>query len=140
MVTGRDIVEKTKDISMDQALNTNAGKSTADTVPTLKNISSVITKMGTSELTPEQCCENAGLTLERIYNKLSSLLDAKMLIKTRYDEISVDDNKTQMAAVQITLELRKHIKDKTTVTQVGIFNDPRVVDEAQRVLGMRDRI
>ena len=50
------------------------------------------------------------------------------------------DNRVRLAAITLLLELRKHIKDKSVITQVGIFNDPRVAEEAKWVLKLRDRM
>jgi hypothetical protein len=108
------------------------------TTPSLKSVSKIIDKIAISELSPERCCEDAGITLPLVYSTLGELLVATTTTRNRYGESTHPDNRTRMAAVQLVLELRKHIKDKNVVTQVGIFNDPRVVAEAERVLGLRD--
>lgn len=104
---------------------------------TVKKIDGVVASMAGGDATPEECCDRAGVTLERVYRRLGELLDATMVVKTRYEEMECPDNRTRLAAVQLVLELRKHIKDKNVVTQVGIFNDPKVVEEAERVLRLR---
>ena len=106
-------------------------------LPTLNKIRSVVEVISTTDETPEGCCERAGITLERVYKRLGGLMDAVMIQRSGGAEYEVPDNKTRMVAVQLVLELRKHIKDRNVVTQVGIFNDPKVVAEAERVLGLR---
>jgi len=109
----------------------------ATSQPSIKKIQSVVDNISLGDVTPEECCERAGISLSAVYGRLSELMSSTTVIKTRYDEMEVPDNKTRLAAVTLVLELRKHIKDRGVVTQVGIFNDPRVVAEAERVLGLR---
>ena len=51
-----------------------------------------------------------------------------------------EDNKAQITATVAIFELAKLIKDKSTSVSVGIFNDPAIVSEADRVLGLRNRV
>jgi hypothetical protein len=104
---------------------------------TIKKVEGVVASVSTGDGTPEECCERAGVTLDKVYRRLGELLDATTLVKMGYEQMEVADNRTRMAAVQLILELRRHIKDKSVVTQVGIFNDPKVVEEAERVLRLR---
>ena len=116
----------------------SAIKSPTEKLPSINKIKNIVADMVITDDTPEACCERAGLTLERVYNRLAGLIDAKMVLRSGGAEYEVPDNKTRMVAVQLVLELRRHIKDKSVVTQVGIFNDPKVVAEAERVLRLRD--
>ena len=106
-------------------------------LPSIKKIETVVSKMASGEITPEECCERAGITLDSVYASLSNLMKAEMPVKTRYDFEMFPDNRVRLAAVQLVLELRKHIKDKSVVNQVAIFNDTKVEAEAQRILAMR---
>lgn len=132
----------TKVVTTTVATSTTSVPSTTNTTstPNITKIKDIVASIPDAEMTPEQCCEKAGLTLDVIYSTLAEMMKAETCIKSRNEELWIPDNRTRMAAVALTLELRKHIKDKTTVTQVGIFNDPKVIEEAQRVLALRDRV
>ena len=107
----------------------------------LKKIDQVVTAMELTEKTPEECCEKVGLTLDKVYTRLGQMLDAEAPFNDKYQgAVMYPDNRVRLAAITLILELRKHIKDKSVITQVGIFNDPRVAEEAKRVLKLRDRM
>jgi len=125
---GKDTSESTP--TTESAIPTGA-------IPSINKIKSVVDTISTGDMTPEECCERVGLTLERVYRRLSGLMDAKMVQRSGGAEYEVPDNKTRMVAVQLVLELRRHIKDKTNAVSVGIFNDPRLAEDASRVLSLR---
>jgi hypothetical protein len=148
MVVEDSVTTISSDIPTDATASAPASEPSYSTEKPLsiKKITSVVeaiaTGDATGEKTPEMCCEAAGITLQRVYDRLSDLMDAETFAKDRDgDSICLGpDNRTRMAAVMLILELRKHIKDKNVVTQVGIFNDPQIVAEARRVLALRERM
>lgn len=91
--------------------------------------------------------EKSGVDLVLLYKNLYRIaVGAKLVAKDRDgDPIELgEDNKAQISATALLLELAKHIKDKSVVTNVGIFNDPSVlsekIEDARRVLAMRDNV
>lgn len=107
---------------------------------TIKKIDNEVEKMLQSDMTPEEYCVKAGISLLEVYKTLGNIaLKAVITAKDKYGDVIElgADNRARMSAIALILELNKHIKDKNIVTQVGIFNDP---SEVQRVLGLRARI
>ena len=93
--------------------------------------------------TPLEYIEKAKIDLLAIYKNLGRIaLTAKIMAKDRDGDVFEmgDDNRSQIMATTLLLELAKHIKDKSVVTQVGIFNDPAIVAEANRVLALKNRV
>lgn len=93
--------------------------------------------------TPLEFIEKAGIDLLAIYKGLGYIaLNADIMAKDRDGDVFVlgADNRSRIMASTLLLELAKHIKDKSVITQVGIFNDPKIVEEANRVLALRNKI
>lgn len=93
--------------------------------------------------TPLEYIEKSGIDLLEIYKGLSYIaLHANIMAKDRDGDVFElgADNRSRIMASTLILELAKHIKDKSVVTQVGIFNDPKIVEEANRVLALKNRI
>jgi rRNA processing protein Krr1/Pno1 len=117
--------------------------SQAENPLSIKKATSLVEAITSGTKTPEECSLEAGISLVSLYEELKRLaLSSENTAKDKYGDVVIlgPDNKTRLAAIALLLELHKHIKDKNVVTQVGIFNDPRVVAEADRVLALRDRI
>lgn len=112
------------------------------TPATIPSLNKTIDKIIKSD-TPEEYCRQAGVNLLEIYKELNNIaLNAVVVAKDR-DGDPIDlgaDNRARMSAIALILELNKHIKDKSVVTQVGIFNDPAIVAEANRVLNLRGKL
>jgi hypothetical protein len=127
-----------KDIKMTDILPTIPSKKLS-----LNKIEKIVDAVSVSERTPEEYCVKAGIDLLAVYKTLGEIaLRANITAKDKYGEVIElgADNRARMAAIALILELNKHIKDKNVVTQVGIFNDPRVIEEANRVLGLKNRM
>lgn len=113
-----------------------------DNPPSVTSLNKVVDKIILSD-TPEEYCKRAGIDLLNIYKELNEIaLHADIMAKDRDGDTFVlgADNRARMTAIALILELNKHIKDKSVVTQVGIFNDPNIVAEANRVLNLRGKI
>ena len=107
----------------------------------LSQLNKTVDKIIASD-TPDSYIESAGIDLLEIYKELGNIaLHADIMAKDRDGDTFVlgADNRARMTAIALILELKKHIKDKSVVTQVGIFNDPNIVAEAQRVLALRGK-
>lgn len=92
---------------------------------------------------PLKYIEKAKIDLVCLYQELNKIATgAELYAKDRDGEAIVlgPDNKARISAIALLLELAKHIKDKSTAVSVGIFNDPAIVSEADRVLGLRNRV
>ena len=110
--------------------------------PSIKSLTKTSEKILSSD-TPLEFIEKAGIDLLEIYKGLGDIaLHASIAAKDRDGDI-IDmgpDNRSRIMASTLLLELAKHIKDKSIVTQVGIFNDPKIVEEANRVLALRGKL
>lgn len=107
---------------------------------TLDKIEKSVEKISTTPLTPEEYCVKAGIDLNKIYKELGDIATSAVIVAKDRDGDRIElgaDNKTRLAAIALILELNKHIKDKQVITNVGIFNDPNVLADAQRVLALR---
>ena len=88
--------------------------------------------------------ERNKIDLDKIYVGLYFIaLHAQLVSKDKYGE-AVEmgaDNRSRLMASTILLELAKHLKDKNVVIAQGIFNDPKLVEQAdkdaKRILSMR---
>lgn len=92
---------------------------------------------------PLKYIEKAGIDLVELYKELDRIATKAMVFAKDRDGFAVElgeDNKARIAAIALLLELAKHIKDKSAVLSVGIFNDPNVVREAERVLKLKERM
>ena len=110
--------------------------------PSLKELTKTVDKIIESD-TPDEYMRQAGIDLLDIYKELGNIaLNAQVYAKDRYGEVLElgPDNKSRLPAIAMILELKKHLKDKSIVTQVGIFNDPKIVGDANRVLSLRDKV
>ena len=96
---------------------------------------------------PIEYISRNGIDLNKIYLGLYSIaLTADIMAKDRDGDTFVlgADNRSRIMASTLLLELAKHIKDKNVVIAQGIFNDPKLVaqaeEDAKRVLGLRRRV
>ena len=96
---------------------------------------------------PIEYISRNGIDLNKIYIGLYSIaLTADIMAKDRDGDTFVlgADNRSRIMASTLLLELAKHIKDKNVVIAQGIFNDPKLVaqaeEDAKRVLGLRRRV
>lgn len=111
----------------------------------VKTIERRVDKVLTSPalVSPEEYCAKANIDLLDIYKQLGSIaLKAELVAKDRDGEpISLGpDNKVRLSAICLILELNKHIKDKSVALSVGVFNDPKLVADADRVLRLRGSV
>lgn len=96
---------------------------------------------------PLEYISRNNIDLNKIYLGLYSIaLTADIMAKDRDGDTFVlgADNRSRIMASTLLLELAKHIKDKNVVIAQGIFNDPKLVaqaeEDAKRVLGLRRRV
>lgn len=88
----------------------------------------------------DECCRKAGVTTDVVYGVLSDGLKATYPMQDKFGEIHIiEDFSTQHKFMLTALELMKHLKDKTVIAQLGIFNDPSIEQDAMRVLALRDK-
>lgn len=110
----------------------------------IKSAEGAIKKAEATGKSVEECFLEAEMDLVETYKELRRISTGAVIVaKDRYgDRVELgEDNKTRLAAIVVILELVKHLKEKGVSTvNVGVFNDPRVVEEAERVLGMRGRV
>lgn len=104
---------------------------------TLKTVSKILASDN-----PIDFINKAEVDLLAIYKNLGWIaLNAELVAKDRDGEpISLGrDNRCQISASLAILELAQHIKSKTVVAVAGIFNDEKVVADANRVLALRSK-
>jgi phage terminase small subunit len=68
--------------------------------------------------------ERAGVTDDRIADRLNSLIDAKTLKQFGKDTKEIDDNGTQLGAVQLAAKLRGHLVERSVSVNVGVDLSP----------------
>ena len=114
-------------------------------MPTKKSLLSTGEKIAYSS-DPLHYIERNKIDLDKIYVGLYFIaLHAELTGKDKYGEVLEmgPDNRSRLMASTILLELAKHIKDKNVVIAQGIFNDPKLVEQAdkdaQRILAMRNK-
>lgn len=83
--------------------------------------------------------EKAGITDEVLGTVLSEGLSADMELKlnTQGATMTVPDHGNRHKYLLVALELKKYLKDKTVLIQNGIFNDPKIQEDADRILKLR---
>lgn len=87
--------------------------------------------------TPEEYIKAAGVDILKIYKELGDIaLNAELVAKDKYGEsITLGrDSRSRLMAIGMLLELKKHLKDKGTAVSVAVFNDPKVEEEAKRII------
>jgi len=114
--------------------------------PSKKSIIKTTEKILSSD-NPLVYIEKAGIDLLAIYKGLGNIaLHADIMAKDRDGDTFVlgADNRSRIMASTLILELAKHIKDKNVIVAQGIFNDPKLVAQAQensdRVLELKNRM
>lgn len=90
----------------------------------------------------EECCRKAGVTTELVYGVLREGLGATLDSEVVNNEGTVTnglkpDYSTRHKYMLTALELLKHLKDKNVVAVTGIFNDPDISADAERILSLR---
>ena len=89
----------------------------------------------------EECCRKAGVTTELIYSVLKDGLQASIATERVVNGVieagEVPDYNVRHKYMLTALELIKHLKDKNVVAVTGIFNDPTINEDAQRILNLR---
>ena len=89
----------------------------------------------------EECCRKAGVTTELIYSVLKDGLQASIATERVVNGVieagEVPDYNVRHKYMLTALELIKHLKDKNVVAVTGIFNDPTIHEDAQRILNLR---
>lgn len=92
----------------------------------------------------EECCRKAGVTTELVYGVLREGLGAVIATENVVDGVVIGGDKpdytTRHKYMLTALELLKHLKDKNVVAMTGIFNDPTIQEDAQRILSLRGRV
>ncbi len=131
---------------------------TAELLPTAELLSSskksnkalktIVSAVGELEANPsvlniiEECCRKAGVTTELVYGVLREGLGATLDSEVVNNEGTVTnglkpDYSTRHKYMLTALELLKHLKDKNVVAVTGIFNDPDISADAERILSLR---
>lgn len=108
--------------------------------PTLAKLNRTVEKIINSD-TPEECIAKAKIDLVLLYEQLNEIaLNAKIFVKDRDgDPIELGaDNRARTTAIALILELAKHLKDKSMVQQVALF-DSTAIEDAKRVLALRKK-
>lgn len=129
-------------------------KQTAEILPTEKStkkkVNKAITLINSSmelEANPsassviEECCRKAGVTTELVYGVLREGLTATIPTESVVDGViesgEKPDYNVRHKYMLTALELLKHLKDKNVVAVTGIFNDPDISADAERILSLR---
>lgn len=83
--------------------------------------------------------DKAKITDEVLGRVLMDLLNADMELKlnTQGATMTVADHGSRHKGLLVALELKKYLKDKTVLIQNGIFNDPKIQEDADRILKLR---
>lgn len=103
--------------------------------------STVANKILTSE-SPLEYIVKANIDLVQLYKELNIIATKAMICAKDRDGDAIElgpDNKARISAIALLLELAKHIKDKGTVAQVAIINDSGIMDDARRIIAMRNK-
>ena len=90
--------------------------------------------------TPDEYIAASGIDILEVYRELGRIaLSSESYVRDKYGDIHSlgPDNKSRLPAIQMILELKKHLKDKSVVTQVGIFSDPEITKRAERIIAGR---
>ena len=66
----------------------------------------------TLQHTFQACLDRAGVTDDKIADRLDKLIDAKSLKRFGKENIEIDDNGTQLGAVQLAAKLRGHMVEQ----------------------------
>lgn len=121
-------------------MDTNPPSLSASSSPSLSSLSKTVERINSSD-NPIEYIEKAKIDLIKLYQELNDLaLNAMVWVKSGDgDQKNIGpDNKARIAAIALLLELAKHIKDKGTVAQVAIINDPGIIEDAKRIVAMRN--
>lgn len=112
-----------------------------------KALKSIVSSVGELEANPsvlnviEQCCKDAGVTTELVYGVLREGLTATIPTESVVDGViesgEKPDYNVRHKYMLTALELLKHLKDKNVVAVTGIFNDPDISADAERILSLR---
>lgn len=112
-----------------------------------KEVSPSLTKLKNQTLkiidsdTPDEYIAKAGIDLLDIYKELGAIaLGAVINVRDKYGDVIElgADNRARTTAIALILELKKHLKDKSTIQQVALF-DSGAIEDAKRVLRLKDR-
>jgi len=123
--------------------NTSVAPANTESQPgqpaTIGKLNKTVSKILASD-SPLEYIEKAGIDLLAIYKGLNKIaLYADIMAKDRDGDVFVlgADNRSRIMASTLILELAKHIKDKSTIQQIAIVNDPGIIEDAKRLRGMR---
>lgn len=101
------------------------------------------TSIVNSPKTPEEYCKAANIDLMEIYSNLNRIATKAVLVAKGQDGDPVKlgpDNRNQLAATLVILELVKHIKDKSIATQIAIINDSDTMVRASELRRAKERL
>ena len=124
---------------MDNTTGNSVAVETAKTIPSVGQLNRTVDKIISSN-NPLDYIEKAGIDLVVLYKELNIIATSAMICAKDRDGEPLElgpDNKARIGAIALLLELAKHIKDKGTMTQVAIINDSGIMDDAKRIIAMR---
>lgn len=83
--------------------------------------------------------EKAGITDDVLGRVLAEGLKSEMTVKLNAQGATLDvaDFSSRHKYLLVALELKKYLKDKAVLIQNGIFNDPKIQEDADRILKLR---
>lgn len=108
--------------------------------PSLNKLNKTVEKIINSEV-PDEYIDQAGINLLDIYKELGNIaLNAVVVVRdSDGDPMELGaDNRARTTAITLILELKKHIKDKSMIQQVALF-DSTAIEDAKRVLALRKK-
>ncbi len=82
---------------------------------------------------------NVGATIEKACKVLNEMLTANTMTLDKYGEEHIDaDHRVRHLGALTVLEIHKVIKDKSTNVSLGIFQDPTIIADSERILNIRN--
>ena len=80
-----------------------------------------------------------GATVEKACKVLNDMLTANTMTLDKYGEEHIDaDHRVRHLGALTVLEIHKVIKDKSVSTSIGIFQDPTIIADSERILKIRN--
>lgn len=124
-----------------QTPNATVNKSEPISTPSDKSVIKQANEVLIAE-NPLELIKKADIDLVKLLKNLNRIaISAKLVAKDRDgDPVELgEDNKAQITATVAIFELAKLIKDKTTAVNIGIVNNPGVMEKAEEIIEARKR-
>jgi hypothetical protein len=82
---------------------------------------------------------NVGATIEKSCKVLNDMLTANSVVVDKYGEehITADHRIRHLGALTV-LEIHKVIKDKSISMSMGVFQDPTIIADSERILNIKN--